>query len=70
MAHSHHRHSFFCLGAVHARQVCGGAEGKERAHAYLSASVDIIHAHTLSLTHTLLTHSLTRTKKPLLTRSE
>ena len=39
MAHSHHRHSFFCLGAVHARQVCGGAEGKERAHAYLSASV-------------------------------
>ena len=57
MAHSHHRHSFFCLGAVHARQVCGGAEGKERAHAYLSASVDIIHAHTH--THSLTTHSLT-----------
>ena len=57
MAHSHHRHSFFCLGAVHARQVCGGAEGKERAHAYLSASVDIIHAHTH--THSLTTRSLT-----------
>ena len=57
MAHSHHRHSFFCLGAVHARQVCGGTEGKERAHAYLSASVDIIHAHTH--THSLTTHSLT-----------